>query len=339
VIAIGGSAGSLPPLIRLVGGLPTEVAAAIVVTIHVGEQNRSQLPSILSRSGPLPASWAIDGEILERARVYVAPPGRHLLVVDGHAHLSSGPRVNRHRPAVDVMFASMAASAGERSVAVVLSGVLDDGAVGAALVARQGGSVLVQDDQEAEFSGMPTATLAAAPGARAVSSTELAPVVLDLLAQQAGAAAKTSVARGKEPEMNMADSKDPGFLSSDETGLTRLVCPECGGALAEVQLPQITYFRCHVGHQYAPQSLAAAQADAVEAKLWSAVAALEEQAAFQRYLGTTPTGDESSVGIRRAQAIADRAQNLREQVRRWTAEVRSADESSTEPSPGAGSVD
>ena len=78
----------------------------------------------------------------------------------------------------------------------------------------------------------------------------------------------------------MPDSDDPGFLSEEETKLTRMVCPECGGSLAQVDLPQISYFRCHIGHQYAPQTLAAAQAETAEAKLWSAVAAMEEQAAF-----------------------------------------------------------
>lgn len=84
--------------------------------------------------------------------------------------------------------------------------------------------------------------------------------------------------------MSMRDSDDPTFLSEGETRLTRLTCPECGGSLAQADLPRISYFRCHVGHQYSPQSLEAAQAEAVEAKLWAAVAALEEHAALARHL-------------------------------------------------------
>ena len=79
----------------------------------------------------------------------MAPPDFHLLTAHGLARLSSGPRVNRHRPAIDVMFASAARWADSRVLAVVLSGVLDDGAVGAALVARAGGTVIVQDPGEA----------------------------------------------------------------------------------------------------------------------------------------------------------------------------------------------
>jgi two-component system chemotaxis response regulator CheB len=82
----------------------------------------------------------------------------------------------------------------------------------------------------------------------------------------------------------MADSSDPGYLAEDETRLTRLACPDCGGVLAEISLPSVSYFRCHVGHQFGLKALAAAQAEASETKLWSAVAALEEQVVVLRHI-------------------------------------------------------
>jgi two-component system chemotaxis response regulator CheB len=327
VLAFGGSAGSVRPLIEVVGDLPEDLPASVLVTIHVGEQTR--LPQILSRYGPLRAAFAEDREALEPGRIYIAPRGWHLIARDGLALLSSDPLVNRHRPAVDVMFASAAEWVAARTVGVVLSGALDDGAVGAALIDRAGGQVLVQDPAEAEFVGMPTAALAAAAGARAVSVRRLS--------QEIRQCVRAMRSHGSNPvahwvrmkaDMDMIDSDDPGFLREGETRLTRLTCPECGGGMAQVDLPQISYFRCHVGHQFSPQTLAEAQAEASEKKLWSAVAALEEQSSVLRYLQRetsrqaepTPVKDDqpSSPQARYVEEVASRAAALRAQVRAWS---------------------
>lgn len=121
--------------------------------------------------------------------------------------------------------------------------------------------------------------------------------------------------------MRMADSSDPGFLAEGETRLARLACPECGGAMAEISLPTITYFHCHVGHQFGPQTLAAVQAEASEGKLWSAVSALEEQAVVLRHLAGrepahAPAGQDddsrqAAEHARTAQQITELADTIR----------------------------
>jgi two-component system chemotaxis response regulator CheB len=322
VLAIGGSAGSLGPLQDIVGSLPYDSEAAVLIVMHVGSRMPSQLPQILGRSSRLPAVQAEDGEPVRKGWIYVAPPGRHLLAWNGVLSLSSGPRVNRHRPAVDVLFATVANWTRDRAVAVVLSGVLDDGAVGAALIARAGGRVLVQDPGTAAFDGMPSAALAAAPGARSLTRNALGRGVAKCIADVSRSARPSVVvAADKEDTLSMIDSDDPAFLSAEESTLTRVTCPECGGAMAQVDLPQISYFRCHVGHQYSPQTLVAAQAEASEAKLWSAVAALEEQAVVARYLARLQRQEQTAgsepVTAERADEVAGRAAALRDQVRSW----------------------
>jgi two-component system chemotaxis response regulator CheB len=327
VLAFGGSAGSVQPLMDVVRDLPEHLPASVLVTIHVGEQTR--LPKILSRSGPLPAEFARDHDVLEPGRIYIAPRGRHLIARDGLAILSPGPLVNRHRPAVDVMFASAAEWAAERVVAVVLSGALDDGAVGAALVDLAGGQVLVQDPVEADFTGMPAAALAAASRARAIPVRRLAQEIKNAVNVVRSRHSNLDVPGVRmRADMNMIDSDDPAFLREDESRLTRLTCPECGGGMAQVDLPQISYFRCHVGHQFSPRTLAAAQAEASEKKLWSAVAALEEQVSVLRYLqGRLPEdaepGSPKNEQIpgsrdRYVDDVASRAAALRSQVRAWS---------------------
>jgi two-component system chemotaxis response regulator CheB len=306
-LVVGGSAGAHEALIEVLGGLSPDFPGCVLVTIHIGERSPSRLPELLSRAGPLTAAYPRQGEHLHQGRIYVAPPGFHFLATGGVAQLSDGPRVNRHRPAIDVMFASAARWAGDRVVAMVLSGALDDGAVGAALIAQAGGTVVVQDPQLALFPSMPRAAMVAAGGAPAVAPGRMAAYVTELLAKKESTMPPRE---GEEaPQMRMADSSDPRYLAEDETSLTRLACPECGGGLAQIQLPRITYYRCHVGHQYGPQSLAAAQLDSAEAKLWNAVAALEESAAFSRHLAEhadTVADQDAAEEHRRAADRADR---------------------------------
>ena len=316
VVVVGGSAGSLEPLRALVAALPADLPGTVLVTIHVGDAARSELPWLLSRAGRLPASHAKEGEQLQPGRVYVAPPGCHLLVPRGIIELSNGPKVNRSRPAVDAMFASAARWFGDRVVAVVLSGLLDDGAVGSALVAQADGLVVAQDPEEAANPSMPRAALAAAPGATAVPGKQLGETVAGMLGE-GGLATRPRPERPEVPDVSMEETSDLQFLSSGETRLTRLACPECGGALAEIVLPQITYYRCHVGHQFGPQSLAAAQADTAEAKLWAAVATLEETAALARHLAshTGLSGEDADQQASTANWATKLAESLRAQIR------------------------
>lgn len=282
VLAIGGSAGAIEPLIEVLGGLSPDFPGCVLVTIHIGERSPSRLPELLSRAGSLTAAYPGRGEPLRRGRIYVAPPGHHMLVAGGVVELSDGARVNRHRPSIDVMFTSAASWAGDQVVGMVLSGVLDDGAVGTALIEQAGGTVIVQDPQHAQFPSMPRAAMAAVSGAQAVPTGRMAAYVTALFAKKESTMLRSE---GEEaPQMTMADSSDPKYLAEDETALTRLACPECGGSLAQIQLPRIAYYRCHVGHQYGPQSLAAAQLESAEAKLWNAMSSLEESAAFSRHL-------------------------------------------------------
>src|SRR3954463_10682222 len=108
LLVLGASAGGGEALLVLVAGLPTDLPAAVLVTVHTGDRPHSTLPRVLDRAGPLPAAHAADGEPLRAGRILVAPPDRHLLVGRDGVVLSTGPKVNRHRPAVDAMFASAA---------------------------------------------------------------------------------------------------------------------------------------------------------------------------------------------------------------------------------------
>jgi two-component system chemotaxis response regulator CheB len=114
----------------------------------------------------------------------------------------------------------------------------------------------------------------------------------------------------------MPDTDDAGFLLSDDTRTTQLACPDCGGGLAEGHLGGISYFRCHVGHQFSPQALEAAQRQNAEAKLWSAVAALEEHAVIARRLASSAPDALDESYEQAGQNSAHTARMLTEHLRR-----------------------
>src|SRR5215510_5631934 len=181
IIVIGASAGGISALTRLVAQLPPVFAASIFVTLHIPEHTRSALPKILSQKGHLPALNPVDGEPIQRGRIYVAPPDRHMLIKRGFVHLVRGPRENGARPSVDPMFRTAARAYGKRVVGVILSGALDDGTAGLMAVKKQGGLAIVQDPDEALYDGMPRSAIAHGDVDHILKISEIADLLIGLV--------------------------------------------------------------------------------------------------------------------------------------------------------------
>ncbi len=163
VITIGGSAGALEPLRDIMAGLPAAFPAAVAVVVHASPDYPSHLPDILNAAGPLPAHHAQHDAPLLPGHVYVAPPDHHLLITRDRLHLSRGPKENRSRPSIDVLFRSAAYTHRGHVTGVVLSGLLDDGTSGLWTIKRMGGTTIVQHPKDAAFPNMPGSALAQTP--------------------------------------------------------------------------------------------------------------------------------------------------------------------------------
>ena len=159
ILAIGTSAGGFEALRFLAGEFPPDLPASVLVVIHLSSQFRSTLDAILTQGGPLPASFAQDGEKFERGRIYIAPPERHLLVDSERLRLGWGPRENHAKPALDPLFRSCALCCAPRAIGAVLTGALGDGAAGLLALKQCGGITVVQDPSDAAFPEMPTTAL------------------------------------------------------------------------------------------------------------------------------------------------------------------------------------
>jgi two-component system chemotaxis response regulator CheB len=224
--------------------------------------------------------------------------------------LSRAAKVNRARPAVDPLSCSAARWFGPRVIGVILSGSLDDGAVGLAAIHQCGGVSLTQDPEEALFPGMPQAPLAAVPAAKALPIDELAAAVIDLAGQPVPSM-EPDLAANLVAEMDMVELDAVAGLERLGEAVS-ISCPECRGGMTRIDSTGTVHYRCHVGHSYSPQNMLAAQSEAAETALWAAVAILEEQEAVNRHLAEHAVGLEKA---RRREAQA-RAAAAAESVRR-----------------------
>lgn len=280
---VAASAGGLQPLRTMLAGLPADLPAAVLVVMHVPATGGRTLPKILDRAGPLSAGTVLDGERFGPGRVYVAPPDRHLLIVKDKLRLARGPRQNGLRPAADPLFRSAALHAGRRTTAVVLSGTLDDAALGSATVERRGGHVVVQDPADADYDSMPRSAIAVTDNPIVVPTASLAKQVADLVTE----AGQDPGEGGQAVDDELLDSElaaeIAGLLSGVPETNTQirkysdLTCPECGGPLYSAHVEGSQTFDCLVGHRWSPQSLFEEQSASVERALWLAIRALEER--------------------------------------------------------------
>jgi two-component system chemotaxis response regulator CheB len=306
LVVIGASAGGVETLKRVVAGLPADLAATVCVVLHIAPSSPSALAKILARSGPLSCHQATDGEELRPGEILVAPPDRHLEIEDNHARLTIGPRENGHRPAVDTLFRSAAHARDGRVIGVVLSGTRDDGAAGLATIKASGGATIVQDPDDALYSGMPASALAHVSVDAVVPSKQIAAMIAAM------------VRTADSPLSRIVDDL-PGSRTSQGRAIT--VCPDCGGVLTEERQAGVLQWHCHVGHRYSPESLADAQAASVETALWAAVRALEERAALmERMAENFQSGRQPGSATR----FRNKASDAVEQAGRVRAVVHSA---------------
>ena len=265
LVVIGASAGGVEVLKQIVGDLPDDLPAAVCVVLHITPSSPSVLAGILARAGPLPCTFASDGQPLHTGEIVVAPPDHHLVVEDGRVRVTVGPRENGHRPAVNVLFRSAARARASRVVGVILTGNRDDGAAGLAVIKAEGGVTVVQSPDDALFPGMPASALASSVVDAVVPSGRIGKTI-------------AAIVKGEQLPDDTVASAPP---DDPETGrLLTSVCPECGGVLSEHAEAGFPYWECHVGHRYSPSSFAHAQGAGVEAALWTAVRALRDRGAL-----------------------------------------------------------
>jgi two-component system chemotaxis response regulator CheB len=314
IVAIGGSAGAIDAAKQLLARLPADFPGAILLVIHVGAHGKDLLATILGAGTPLHVSTAVEGEVVTAGRVYVAPADHHLLIVDGVVRLGRGPRENLTRPAIDPLFRSVAACYGPRAVGVVLTGHLNDGAAGLAVIARCGGATAIQNPSDAVAAEMPLSALEAVDVDYRASATDLAEVLTTLVTQEVDPDFLPS--KDLTMEVGIALGRSVGTTSTARIAdPVALSCPACGGVLSQLRDGPPLRFRCQVGHAYTAKILAHEKEGAVDEALRVALRVLEERVVLLEKMAREATdagrilsGEEYA---RRAVELRERAEILR----------------------------
>jgi two-component system chemotaxis response regulator CheB len=281
IIAIGGSSGAVEAVKQLCRDLPADLAATLFVVIHVGTRGNNLLANIFDAQSAISVTTAVDGEVLRPGHAYIAPADRHLLVMGDVVRLGRGPRENLARPAIDPLFRSVAVSFGPRVIAVVLTGMLNDGASGLADVKRCGGVTVVQNPADALAPSMPWGALRATDVDYRAPLADMGALLIKLAGEAAGPPVEIPQDIRTEVEIALGRRSDSEVLAKFSHPVA-LSCPACGGVMSQLERRPPLRFRCQVGHSYTAEALATEKEGTVDEAVRVALRIMEERAVLIR---------------------------------------------------------
>lgn len=178
IITIGGSAGSIAVLSRILDALPDYVQTPVVIVLHRLRNVQSEMGRLLTSKRRIIEPE--DKEAVKARNIYLAPQNYHLMLeADKTFMLDYSELVNYSRPSIDMTFSSVAEVYGDRALAILLSGANKDGAIGMRDIIAAGGTGIVQDPATAAFVAMPQAALEMSKGIHALSVEDIIKFIIN----------------------------------------------------------------------------------------------------------------------------------------------------------------
>jgi two-component system chemotaxis response regulator CheB len=186
IVVLGISTGGPQGLRQIIPKLPANFPVPIAMVLHMPVGYTAMYARRLDEISAVEVVEASEGEILRPGVVWLAPAGRHLTFVRApgdkvHARLDVRPQETQHRPAVDVLFTSAAQVFGSRVLGVVMTGMGNDGLLGAAHIKAQGGRIVTEAESSCVVYGMPRAVVEASLSDRSATLDDMANVITELL--------------------------------------------------------------------------------------------------------------------------------------------------------------
>jgi two-component system chemotaxis response regulator CheB len=313
IVVVGASAGGMEALKKLVAQFPQDFPAPIFIVRHMSaDTNGEALLRTLNNSGKLPCHQAYDWQKFQNGNIYLAPPDQHMLIAKGKILITKGARENRSRPAIDCLFRSAAVAYCNRVIGVILTGYLNDGTSGMLAIKRCDGICIAQDPADAAYPDMPKSVLANVEVDYCVPLAEMGGLLSDLTRQ--------TLPLSKEPpqdlvsEAKIAQRAASNLETVEALGdRTFYICPDCGGALWQIDDGKFQRFRCHVGHAFTMTTLIAQQTEKIEETLWAALRMFEERQNILITMNKKQNGDNPTSMTQRiqdSQVHIDRIRNI-----------------------------
>jgi two-component system chemotaxis response regulator CheB len=308
IVVIGTSAGGKSALIQLLRQLPADFPAPILIVQHVSPEGLANtLPESLNEHTKIKCVIASDGQSIKPGFAYIAPADHHLMVDETKLQLTKGAQENRARPAIDPLFRSAAIAYGNRTIAILLTGYLDDGTSGMIAVQRCGGQTIVQDPHDAAYPDMPLNALNQMHPDYCVPVAEMGAVLSVLLTKSMGK--QTPIPNDIKTEAMIAYRVISDLTAVNDIGeQVPFNCPGCGGVLWQIKSNSLRY-RCHTGHAYTAMSLLAEQNQKVEETMWAALRMFEERRNLLTTMANEQNGPTSKMmreRVARSQVHIDR---------------------------------
>lgn len=278
IIVIGASAGGLQAVTELMAQVTEEMDASIFVVLHTPHFSYADvIAHRLQKNSVFTCKLAEDEETIRPRHLYFAVPDKHLILKKGKILLGRGPVENRWRPSIDVLFRSAAVAYDSRVIGVILTGLLEDGVAGMQIIKECGGTCIIQDPEQAEYPDMPKAVLRYVNVDYCATLEQIA-IILQEKASN-GVDASHPIPAQIQKEAEIAERIAIGIENMPSIGGKRsdYSCPECGGALWEIQNGDVTRFRCYTGHMYSGDELLESKRKELEETFWVALRILEER--------------------------------------------------------------
>jgi PAS domain S-box-containing protein len=240
VVGLGASAGGIGALKQFFSLMPKDNGMAFVVVLHLSQEHESHLAEILQTTTEMKVLQVSETVKVEPNHVYVIPPAKHLAMIDGEIRLQEPTRIRGKRVPIDLFFRTLGDAYGKNSIAVILSGTGSDGTLGVKRVKENGGIVLAQSTDDAEYNDMP----------RNAINTNLVDVVLPVAEMPEKIVAIGRVAQRLElpiPSSTSETDEEPLEDQEEKPAETLEAKPETSSdALREV----LTLLKVRTGHDF-----------------------------------------------------------------------------------------